>query len=343
MLLYDDDEGEGMGLTQYLRADEDRLNDVQDILQNARRFLANFNFSNPKFRQLREECKNKHELCALWAAKGECKTNPLYMNLTCAPVCQACEYLLPEVRCPVDPNAVDAWHQPEDLNRMFERMTTHLDFQGYEPRILSSPTRTSDKAGAVLPQGDFPWVVIFDNFLSPQESGHLIGLIQEESYELSRVVLPEEQLNGIIPGRPNSYSVCHCLSTVCVQDETVQSILRRLEDVTRIPRDNYEHMHMLRYHVGQYTDTHTDFIFQHAREQQGARIFTVLMYLNHVEAGGGTYFPHLNVTVAPKPGRALIWPSVLNDEPNSMDNRTDHRGLPVVQGVKYGTLIFLFY
>jgi hypothetical protein len=46
--------------------------------------------------------------------------------------------------------------------------------------------------------------------------------------------------------------------------------------------------------------------------------------------GGGTNFPLLgNLTVMPKKGRALIWPSVLDEDPNAKDARTDHQALPV--------------
>jgi hypothetical protein len=44
----------------------------------------------------------------------------------------------------------------------------------------------------------------------------------------------------------------------------------------------------------------------------------------------------LNITVTPKQGRALLWPSVLNDRPHHQDERTYHEALPVDVGVKYG-------
>jgi prolyl 4-hydroxylase len=64
---------------------------------------------------------------------------------------------------------------------------------------------------------------------------------------------------------------------------------------------------------------------------------TVFLYLNDVPKGGGTHFSVLDKTVFPKRGRAVIWPSVLNEDPNVKDPRTDHEALPVEEGVKYGT------
>lgn len=67
-------------------------------------------------------------------------------------------------------------------------------------------------------------------------------------------------------------------------------------------------------------------------------MLTFYVYLNDVEAGGGgTHFNVLNITVSPKKGRALVWPSVLNDSPHEQELRTTHQGLsPEDGGVKYG-------
>lgn len=70
--------------------------------------------------------------------------------------------------------------------------------------------------------------------------------------------------------------------------------------------------------------------------QQGVRIVTFYLYLNDVEAGGGTNFNQLNITVMPKVGRAVLWPSVLDEDPNKRDDRTHHQALPVEAGIKYG-------
>ena len=70
--------------------------------------------------------------------------------------------------------------------------------------------------------------------------------------------------------------------------------------------------------------------------QPGVRILTLYLYLNDVEGGGGTHFDRLDITVMPKRGRAVLWPSVFNDQPHKKDGRTTHQALPVTQGIKYG-------
>lgn len=93
---------------------------------------------------------------------------------------------------------------------------------------------------------------------------------------------------------------------------------------------------MLRYEVGEYYQTHHDYIPYQLERQAGVRIMTVYMYLNDVEEGGGTQFPKLDLTVQPKRGQALLWPSVLDQDPHEKDDRTLHQALPVIKGVKYG-------
>ena len=54
-----------------------------------------------------------------------------------------------------------------------------------------------------------------------------------------------------------------------------------------------------------------------------------------MDQGGETSFPHLNLTVKPKVGSALVWPSVRDDNVYEDDLRTEHAAMPVLAGVKY--------
>ena len=78
------------------------------------------------------------------------------------------------------------------------------------------------------------------------------------------------------------------------------------------------------------------FVERFSDRQCGPRILTFFFYLSDVEAGGGTDFPSLNITVQPKVGRAVLWPSVYDAEPFNKDKRTIHQALPVEAGTKFG-------
>ena len=68
---------------------------------------------------------------------------------------------------------------------------------------------------------------------------------------------------------------------------------------------------------------------------------TIFLYLNDVKEGGETYFPQLGLSVQPKQGRALVWPSVYDENPHAKDPRTEHRANAVVAGIKYGANAWL--
>ena len=101
--------------------------------------------------------------------------------------------------------------------------------------------------------------------------------------------------------------------------------------------DNMEDLQILRYEEGQRYHSHHDYIENQRDRQNGPRILTFFLYLSDVEAGGGTRFTALDpmITVEPKKGRALLWPSVLNSKPRDRDPRMDHEALPVEKGTKF--------
>jgi 2OG-Fe(II) oxygenase superfamily len=87
--------------------------------------------------------------------------------------------------------------------------------------------------------------------------------------------------------------------------------------------------------------SHHDYIPEQRRLHYGPRIATLLMYLSDVEEGGATHFPFLNVTVQPKRGRIVLWSNVLHTQPNVMDLRMVHQALPVQQGVKFASNLWI--
>ena len=47
------------------------------------------------------------------------------------------------------------------------------------------------------------------------------------------------------------------------------------------------------------------------------------------------YFPIIGIAVKPAKGKALLWPSVLDENLEQMDSRTTHEARPVIKGTKY--------
>jgi len=100
-----------------------------------------------------------------------------------------------------------------------------------------------------------------------------------------------------------------------------------------------ETMQGQRYAPGQQFRAHHDYFdpresyWDKVSAQGGQRTWTAMIYLNDVEEGGATWFPHAGMRVAPQRGLLLAWNNMGPDgRPNPA---TLHEGMPVVAGVKY--------
>lgn len=276
-------------------------------------------------------------------AQGECQANPELMRVSCAPVCRSCEYLSIETRCPLDPNAIDAFC-PGDLNIMFERIVTAPEYAKYEPTVWSRPFLISGDTAETASYNLGPWLVTFDNFLTPEEANRLVELGKALGYEQSVLVqgVADDGATELYVGEDIRTSKNTWCTDKCMEDPIVQQVTNRIVNLTGISDSNYEALQLLQYEKGQFYKEHTDYMEHQIERQQGVRLLTLFMYFNDVEEGGGTHFPALNLTVVPKLGRAALWPSVLNEDPNQLDERTKHGSLPVEKGVKYGNILPAF-
>ena len=253
-------------------------------------------------------------------------------------MCQSCDQVHLQTRCPpVDLQAPKVWH-PGSLDAMFINLTTHLDYQKYNPQILSRPTKVQYDAD----HKTGPWIVVLDNFITDEECNRLIELGAIEGYQRSNAV-GQEMLDGTFENLLNEARTSHnaWCKNKCYEDPIAKRVMDRIASITGIPEENSEFLQLLKYNVGEFYKTHHDYIDYLQTRPQGVRLLTVFLYLNDVNEGGGTNFPLLNITCMPKKGRALIWPSVLNDNPDVEDERTSHQALVVESGIKYAANAWL--
>lgn len=190
---------------------------------------------------------------------------------------------------------------------------------------------------SVLSKILFARVITIENVATKEECDHMIELGAKKGYERSKDVGKKNfdgTFEGVESDRRTSTNAW-CVGE-CYNDTIHQSVLQVVENVTGIPENNSEYWQFLKYEETEFYANHHDYIGHHQERAQGVRILTVFVYLNDVEEGGGTHFHNLNITVLPKRGRALVWPSVKDKRPNSKDSRTHHEALPVIKGIKYG-------
>lgn len=175
-------------------------------------------------------------------------------------------------------------------------------------------------------------VALYEDFLSEEEIAHIIKTA-EPTLERSKVVGPNMS-NLETPIRTSDGTF---LSVG--QDAIVTAIEARIERLTKIPAAHGEGLQVLRYRGAQEYKPHFDFFEPQSPDEArqidlaGNRVGTLILYLNDVEKGGGTYFPQLNLAIHPKKGSAL-WFAYLGAD-GVPDMRSEHAGLPVLAGEKW--------
>lgn len=178
-----------------------------------------------------------------------------------------------------------------------------------------------------------PWVLAFDDFLTSAEADALVAAAGH-NFEQSRFLGDDKvDAEGLVRNRTSTTSWCNVPS--CLDDPTFQAVRSRISELVGVPWVNSEHLQLLRYERGQFYREHHDQIAPRD-SAWGPRLYTFFMYLSEVEEGGETSFTKLGpLTVAPRKGRAILWPSVLSNDTFVTDDRTYHEALPVVKGLKY--------
>lgn len=165
-------------------------------------------------------------------------------------------------------------------------------------------------------------------FLTPGECAHMISLVDAVARPSELFDQPYESAYR------TSYS-----GDVERSDSVVQMVERRICDALGIDLAWGESVQGQRYEPGQEFKEHCDWFDTRAGywpeevDRGGQRSWTVMAFLNEVEEGGETYFPHLGVKVPPQQGALLAWNNALADGTPNHD--TLHAALPVEKGVKY--------
>jgi prolyl 4-hydroxylase len=168
----------------------------------------------------------------------------------------------------------------------------------------------------------------FGSFLSPQECGALIAMID-------RVARPSalHELD-YASGFRTSYS-----GDLDPGDPLVARVSQRIDALIGAEAAIGEPVQGQRYLPGQEFKPHNDWFYTTEgywpQEQQrgGQRSWTAMAYLNDVPAGGATAFVAAGIQIEPKAGVLLVWNNALPD--GTPNEATLHAGTPVERGAKY--------
>ena len=169
---------------------------------------------------------------------------------------------------------------------------------------------------------------IGDGFLDAETCRRMREKIDEGSYPSP--LYEKEKYEGI----RTSYS-CN----LNAHDPLVVEVDRRIANLLGVGKEHGEPLQGQRYQQGQRFSEHADFFYidepywVEYEPHGGQRTWTAMIYLNQPDAGGATLFKLLDVAIAPRLGRILIWNNMaLDGSPNPW---TLHEGMPVDAGTKY--------
>lgn len=180
----------------------------------------------------------------------------------------------------------------------------------------------TDRDVEIVARVEEPLVVILDNMLSDEECDELIRL-STDKMQRSKIGMVREE-NEI-----------RTSSSMFIEEQSNLTVLRiekRIAAVMDIPIEHGERLQVLHYLPGQEYKAHHDF-FSATSNVANNRISTLVMYLNDVEQGGETYFPHLKLSITPKKGMAVYFEYFYNDP--LLNDLTLHGGAPIEVGEKW--------
>jgi prolyl 4-hydroxylase len=123
------------------------------------------------------------------------------------------------------------------------------------------------------------------------------------------------------------------------EDALTIEVERRITALMGLDPAHGEPMQGQRYEVGQEFKAHTDYFSPQGDDYEkycsvaGQRTWTVMFYLNDVEAGGATRFKAIDKLVQPETGKLLAWNNLRPD--GSPNAATLHHAMKVRAGIKY--------
>ena len=186
------------------------------------------------------------------------------------------------------------------------------------------------------PQGQLvheePLIYVFEDFLN---SAEIQALVAAAASNLERALVTAAKQGVVSRGRTGRNCWVHHHQT-----PVISGLSHRISNLVGLPLDHAESLQVIHYSETQEYGPHYDAWDagtdrgQRCMARGGQRLVTCLLYLNEVEAGGGTCFPKLDLEVRAKRGRMLLFHNCFANtslrHPDSL-----HGGLPVEAGEKW--------
>lgn len=218
------------------------------------------------------------------------------------------------------------------LNMPLSALDAHVEAPksaGRRTRHPEAPAMTVDgRVVHVSLSAESPSLRVINDFLSEQECRELIA---QATPRLQRAQTVDSHGKHQVDAHRTSEGMFFTLG----ESPLIARIEKRIASMLSIPVDHGEGLQVLRYLPGQQYEPHYDWFdpnqpgFAAITATGGQRIASLVMYLNTPEAGGGTAFPEIGLTVTALRGTAVYFAY------DTGDTASLHAGLPVRKGEKW--------
>jgi prolyl 4-hydroxylase len=204
-----------------------------------------------------------------------------------------------------------------------------------EPSRLVQKTRFNVDGGTVrvLCRIERPCAAVLAGVLSTEECDRVIRLARPRLAP-STVVDPVSGADVVA-----SYRGSFGMFFRPREDAFIAALDARLSAIMGMPVEHGEGLQVLHYPAGAGSAPHFDFLEPSnaancaSLARSGQRVSTLVAYLNDVESGGETTFPHLGWAVSPEQGNAVYFE--YTNSLGQVDRRTLHAGNCVIAGEKW--------
>jgi len=203
----------------------------------------------------------------------------------------------------------------------------------FSPAIGACPKGKWDEIDKEALYEEKPMLQEFDNQLTKEECERLIKMSENNMHAA-----------GVLGSTSDNYRTAENTWINDTNDLTLK-IKNIVMHKTKLPHENQELIHVVKYNVGGEYKTHQDFFhpntdyYDAVTKVGGQRMYSCLFYLNDDFKGGETNFPKLEYKVEPKQGKLAMWRNVESDGTLNYDSL--HAGLPVEEGEKWMCIVWV--
>jgi hypothetical protein len=187
------------------------------------------------------------------------------MTQYCTAACESCRTQHHfNLTCPLEEPAT---YQVGDVGRILENITATTVDEHETVELISKD----------------PWLIVIDDFLSDAECDALVLCGTNAGLTQTADVSTRGRQSSYHRSRRASIALCE------TEDGIISDLYSRIEELVQVPHANTEPIQIVKYNPGQFHKLHHDYDDYPGRRSN--RVLTVLLYLNTVQQGGGTYLP----------------------------------------------------